>query len=78
MGRRLGLEIPVVEGEIDQIDYDTQDRITVIHVLQPDGFRDEIRFTYPAEPLPDLMLGQQHYAIFRQSRRPEVSVVRLA
>jgi hypothetical protein len=68
----------VVQGEVDQIDYDEQRRITVIHVLQPDGYRDEIRFTYPSEPMPDLMPGQRQYAILRQSRRPEVSVVRLA
>lgn len=70
----------LVKGEIDQIDYDEQGRITVIRVGPRDalGFRHEIRFTYPAEPLPDLRPGQQQYAILRESRRPEVSVVRLA
>lgn len=73
----IGLERTVASGEITQVDYDEQRRITVIHVLQPDGYRDEIRFSYP-EAFPDIATDANPYVILRKAARPEVSVVRLA
>jgi hypothetical protein len=77
-GSMTTLEWPVIEGEITQIDYDKQHRITVIHVAEPGGKRNcEIRFTYP-EFMTDVRPDQNPYVILRRQERPEVSVVRLA
>lgn len=69
------LAMRVLEGEIMQIDYDEQHRITVIHLKDREGYRDEIRFTYPELQL-DITPDQNPVVFLRPTMRPEVAVVR--